>query len=166
MTYPRILVSHFTIEGHDQTYHLQVRLPRDCQRLVGVETSVRMLSQTQEQGAAQSLTGSFPIRLARQLGTLRLSQPGCIGQFYALAVKEENAAIGFADFSASDRFPSGPVSRGFQRLEDRIDVPRQASVVHGIYRDTSMRAFDDPVHYRVSLYLWYEPQKTELCLVD
>lgn len=163
MAYPKIISHQFTISAKGETRHLQIRLPRDAHRLIGVETSIRMLQAVSPAPAPASFLQSFEMAFAKQVGTLRLSQPGCSGQFYSCPVKDENASVGYGDFSATDTFSPKDATHGFHRLEDPLNVPRQAALILGLYQDTSFSGYGQNLHYTVSLHIWYETLNPKPC---
>jgi hypothetical protein len=165
------------ISKQGQQHFFQLRLPTITQRIVGIETGLRL--KTLLPPVVTIINGPFKRNVL--MGTLQLTTPGRVNQFYATDVYADDTNIGLAEIQLP-RDPKGqpfqpvglpPVSKGgsgksfyeffacthgSKREEDSLDICG-SRIINGWYKDTAGGIFYKAIPYEVLLYVWTEQHK-------
>jgi hypothetical protein len=156
------LVTHLNITKAGQVRNFQVRLPKNTIQIIGIETSVRLLTGRRDevpvplpqpvpfpqpvpvpkQAAAQAAKVIVPIEFAGLMtfrrdtffGDLRLQSCEQANIFYAKHVQtDEN--IGMGDYSQSGSWRVLPYTHEGKAEEETVKVNGNSTIIQGIYKD-------------------------------
>jgi hypothetical protein len=152
------LVTHLNITKAGQVRNFQVRLPKNTIQIIGIETSVRLLTGNRD-GVPVPLPQPVPAPLPRQavaqaakiivpfesaglmtfrrdsfFGDLRLQSCEQANIFYAKHVQtDEN--IGMGDYSQSGSWRVLPYTHEGKAEEETVKVNGDSTIIQGIYKD-------------------------------
>lgn len=173
-----VVIQAINISGRSELFHFQVKLPRDTQKIIGVETGLYLQNIPQYQFyAAQVLSNE--IRRNSLIGTLQLKANGKPDIFYSKEIFEKDINIGageikiypeqikqerkaeplkifvppdgnsFADFNFW--------THGTRREEDTLNICNPA-VINGKFKDAIGETLQMDIQYKAMLYIWTERQ--------
>jgi hypothetical protein len=161
MPFIQVKSHSFIIANIGECKQTTIRLPHQATKIVGIETGIRMIGTIPAPTLINDFLESFETYPSRQMGMLQLQQAGCRGIFYGCQVKDMDASIALADFSASVQFPSKIFSHGGKRLEDPIEVIKSSNIITTIYKDSGLEFYPLNTSYAVSVHVWFETQKQD-----
>lgn len=157
----RVIIQVLQISRKGELQHFQVRIPRDAARIIGVETGVRVLSQT-ELGWVRLLYGkykwddnAFAFYKTMLMGDVRLQSCEQSNLFYAGEVYEREINLGAGDFT-SRQWPVKEWTHGLKREEVMAEASGDTTILQGTYRDRIGEHLNMHVKYEVKIYVWYE----------
>jgi hypothetical protein len=152
------LVTHLNITKAGQVRNFQVRLPKNTIQIIGIETSIRLLTGSRDgvpvplpqptpapvpkQAVAQAAKVIVPIETVGLMtfrrdtffGDLRLQSCEQANIFYAKHVQtDEN--IGMGDYSQSGRWRVLPYTHEGKAEEETVKVNGNSTIIQGIYKD-------------------------------
>jgi hypothetical protein len=156
------IVTHLAITKGKQVKVFQVRLPKNTIRIIGIETSVRLMgkegtvpgpigvpgkkdakvmSKVEQVGLAEPTDAFYGevthFNLFRRntfFGDLKLQSCERGNIFFAKDI-EEDVNLGFGDFSQIGRWQALPYSHEWKREEDHVVVDGCTTIIQGIYKD-------------------------------
>ena len=177
----KVILTKLPITQAGQIAHLQVKIPRDALRIIGMEASAMYMNM--QAGGAQPIGFVGPIQhplisgfpLGRRnifqinadlfLGDVRLQSCEDTNVFYAEDIYFTDENLAFGDFSATHPgFIPAPQTHGYKREECTVNTNGDTTILKGIYRDrqagtggispnTPPQTF---FQYVASIYVWYE----------
>ncbi len=182
----KVIITKLPVMQAGQIHHFQVKIPRDAERIIGMEVSAQYLDMQLLQTAAALKAANLPaVNYARAsqytylslekralgsvtritpdlfLGDVRLQSCEDTNIFYAEDIYFTDENLAFGDFSARNRrfFPTSP-THGYKHEECVVNTCGKTTILKGIYRDRQnpQSAINSPVffQYTASIYVWYE----------
>jgi hypothetical protein len=157
------IVTHLAITKSKQVKVFQVRLPKNTIRIIGIETSIRLMGQSgpvktpvpgpikQAGAVAQVAQVAAPLASYGEFGRFMffrrntffgdLKLQSCErGNIFFVKDIEEDVNLGFGDFSQVGRWQALPYSHEWKREEDRVVVDGCTTIIQGIYKDGLIQA--------------------------
>lgn len=176
----KVYTTRITVKKKAETRYFSIRLPRDAQRIIAVEASVRLKNQISASEVNWQQDAWIKLLRNRVMGQLKIQATGLPDVFYAAEIKERDRNTGQGDCSkeyynvskvpvayADGRDYGNPVSywltepwtHGGSRLADPVDIEYHNQILTGYYRDEYGKAMKADTEYTVQVYLWYEINK-------
>lgn len=148
-----VLHHHVLLRRRGQRVCFQITLPRDVERIVGIETGIRN----------RYCRPLMPWRRDQPAGLLTLDAAGGVGMFYSSHLKVETNTVVPIDLGFQYWTIGGPTmwdwlmvnaaSHRAHREPEPLDIPA-SRVIHGIYTDEWGISEYRDIAYRLSIYLW------------
>ncbi len=135
----RVLIKQFEIMSANQQILFEIRLPRDCKRIIGV---------------CATMTGTKAFR-SRDIGSLWLATPSIGEVFYCdiLSMKQADYGIGVMPYVNQPGYDTGTLWVSGSKTEfSTLNRPVTETIVQGFYSD--QRTVDG--FYSLSIYLKIE----------
>ncbi|MNE07274.1 hypothetical protein D3C87_22750 [compost metagenome] len=135
----RVLVKQFEIMSGNQQILFEIRLPRDCKRIIGICTTI---------------TGTKSFR-SRDIGSLWLATPSIGEVFYCdiLSMKQADYGISIMPYVNQPGYDTGTLWVSGSKTEfSTLNRPVTETIVQGFYSD--QRTVDG--FYALSIYLKIE----------
>lgn len=138
--------------------HFQLRVPANAEKIIGMECGVRIDTTIptlqQPAGFSQSLQ-YFPPRV---MGEIRLQNVGQGNLFYAVDVIEQDAHLGFADFSSQPGFAPKCWTHCNKREAVEVELNRQTAIIMGMYKDILGEQLNQNLSYWIIIHMWFATQ--------
>ena len=151
MTRENLICKRLFIDAADQICHFQIKVPREVNRIIGIETGLALNS-----GDLSSVFVGRPLPFVYLrriiLGELRLKTLDSANIFYTHEISLD-PNIRHGDFD-NPRFRSKVFTHQIQRHEDQITLDGGVTLIQGFYKNTVLSAI--PYAYTVQLYVWLE----------
>ena len=166
----QVIIQTITISKRGQQIFFQVKLPRDTNKIIGVETGLYLLNAPLYFIPAQEL--SMLVRRNYMMGVVQLRANRKPDVFYSKEIFERDINIGAGevklflppvvviekkvdqpDGNNFDYFTHW--THGTKREEDPLNI-YDCSVINGQYKDAIGEYFQTDVSYKVLLYIWIE----------
>lgn len=148
-----VIITTFLIEKQKQVKLFQVKIPREAEKIIGVEMSFLWLEGVPPL-VPSSTIWQLPMTVNRNilLGELKLQSYEKANVFYAgeLAV---NQNLDFADFTSQSFIPK-IYSHQYQLNEDPVMVSGSTTILQGVYRDKLSEYQATRYRYIVKVYIW------------
>lgn len=170
-----VIIQTITISKRSQQNFFQVKLPRDTNKIIGVETGLYLLNAPQYFIPAQEL--SMLIRRNYMIGGVQLRANTKPDVFYSKEIFERDINTGVGEIKiipppvvSEERNPLRFINvqpdgnyfdyfthwtHGAKREEDPLNVCG-CTIINGQYKDAIGEYFQADVNYKVMLYIWIE----------
>jgi len=154
------IIHNITIQKSAERQHFQIKLPRDTKRIVGIETSMRVL---QESTAFKDLVngkrkiaslGVFQYNVL--MGELRLQSNEAAGFFFSAEIVESDINLNYGDYIRTVYWGAEQCTHGYKREEDAVMVDRNTTVINGNYKDNIGTLIGEDLLYQVKVIVWTE----------
>ncbi len=155
------VIEQISINNKGEWKYFQVRIPKDAQAIIGIETSVRLGTGIPAPAPPATIVESLAAVAPRTAGEIRLQQIGSNGILYAGRVMESDQSPCMADVGALDFFPARSWSHQCKNHEDDIRLHPGSQVMTGSYHDMLGEGLGINVPYTVTLCVWYERKEEQ-----
>lgn len=155
------VIEQIIIRTKGEWQYFQVRIPKDAQAIIGVESTLRSSSPIPLPAVPGSLLQSLAVATPRVAGEIRFRQVGSSGLVYAGRVLETDPSLNIADVGSLDFFPSRNWSHGRKGHEDSIRLAPNSIILSGAYRDLLGLSLGQDLTYTVSVCVWYERKELQ-----
>jgi hypothetical protein len=182
----RVIVKRVVITKRGEIQYFQIRLPRNAERIIGIETSISRTGKgfseyVHSRGYAATPVAAVaapaikvpvpvPVPLPKPGGSpavLRFQRNALIGElklqsleranvFYSSEVFESDRNVGFGDFSVSRFFPVNPWSHEILREPEPVEVDGITTLIGGVFTDAIGAQFKTNLSYQANVFVWYE----------
>lgn len=165
----QVIIQTISTSKRGQQTFFQTKLPRDTQRVIGIETGLYLLNVPGYFIPAQEL--SKLVRRNNLMGVVQLRANTKPDVFYSKEIFERDINIGADEIKiipsqvAGERKGEQPDGNSFdyfthwthgsKREEDPLDVCG-CTVINGQYKDAIGEYFQADVNYKVMLHIWIE----------
>lgn len=163
----RVIIETFVIDKPSQVQIFEVIIPRDVERIVGVELGFNLLEGDLSEGSGSGGSGGggawdIPILIKRNVcaGELRLQSFSKANLFYAGEISLDRN-IDNGDFT-SQFFPPKVYTHLSKAEEVKIKLTSRNRMIRGIYRDKLSASITGAYKYQVKLYLWTSIKETKV----
>lgn len=180
MSRARLIVKQITIQKRGEINFFQIRLPKNVQRITGIETDVIMLSALEAESSGS--TGHGGVRPDGTVGGVEVnrrpflqwkstSNP-VVGRLKLQSMDRHNiffeSWLPFVFLNASmpdmsfGKFPKSPYSLITKSEPRSVDVPVSNNIIHGFFTDDIGTRKNQDVRYIVKVFVWVqtnEPNK-------
>ena len=146
------IVESFIIERKGEMRQFQILLPRDTNRIIGLEYGV---SELYEDPAVPLDPNENALLFLRNkvIGSIILRTNGCEGIFYQSDLIEDSN-IHFGETIAPVN--ALPWSHGRKKHEVELSI-KENRIVYGFFKNyLGSVGFNSSIYYRLNLYLWIE----------
>jgi hypothetical protein len=155
----KVIIKSFLIDKPKQTKIFEVRIPRELERIIGIELGFSLVEGILPEPTSDGTVGThglFSIGIARNVcvGELRLQNVSKANLFYAGELKIDRN-IDKGDFS-SQFFPPKIYTHQIHSFETEVKLTAKNRVIRGIYRDKLSDHISEAFKYKVSVYIWTE----------
>lgn len=176
----RVHISRLYITRKGETRYFNVRLPRNTERIIAIETGLYMNNQISVSEVNWQHDLWIKYVRTRTMGLLKIQATGLPNIFYATEIKERERNTGQCDPS-KEYYPiaklpvanvdgrdylnpvkywaTEPWTHGSSRLADPVDIICPGQSLTGYYRDEYGKAMKTDVEYLVQVYIWYKSVK-------
>jgi hypothetical protein len=155
----QVFTQQISIARKGEIKNFQFRIPLDVQKIIAVETGIRMVSALAQPATPASFTQSLRYIPARVMGELRLQHVGKGGLFFSTHVIEQDTHLPYADFSMVAGFTPKDYTHSAKREPVWAEVEREAPILFGWYRDIAGAQADQHLQYVVLVHLWYQAKE-------
>ena len=146
------IVESFIIERKGEMRQFQILLPRDTNRIIGLEYGVTEKYEEPEVPVDPNENALLFLR-NKVIGSIILRTSGCEGTFYQSdLIEDRNVHFGetIAPVNAL------PWSHGRKKHEVELSI-KENRIVHGFFKNyLAPVGFNSSIYYRLNLYLWIE----------
>lgn len=165
----QVIIQTITISKRGQQTFFQIKLPRDTNKIIGIETGLYILNVPEYFIPAQEL--SKLVRRNNLMGVVQLRANTKPDMFYSKEIFERDINIGAGEIKVvpsqvvmerKGEQPDGNSfdyfthwTHGAKREEDPLDVC-SCTIVNGQYKDAIGENFQTDVNYKVMLCIWLE----------
>lgn len=160
----KVIVKELRINKRGQRQFFEVKIPRDCNRIIGFETSVKGVDLFNFHH--HFFFDLFYFQPIYPAGELKIQSCGSSNQCYKTEVVLSDINLGYGDFSIPffDIIHDYPWkhsqwTHSRKREEDEISVNEDCPVLYGNYKDIIGEIWNGDIPYQVSIYVWYESKK-------
>ena len=145
------IVQSFIIERKGQMHQFQILLPRDTNRIIGLEYGVTEKYEEPDVPVDPNENALLFLR-NKVIGNIILRTNGCEGIFYQGDLIEDSN-IHFGETIAP--VAAMPWSHGRKKHEVELSI-KENRIVHGFFKDYLGSGGYTSIYYRLNLYLWIE----------
>lgn len=174
MSRARLIVKQITIQKRGEINFFQIRLPKNVQRITGIETDVIMLSSLEAESTGS--TGHGGVRPDGTTGGVEINR-----RPFLLWTSTSNPVVGRLKLQNMDRhniffeswlpfvflnasmpdmsfgmFPKSPYSLITKSEPRSIDVPVSNNIIHGFFTDDIGMRKNQDVRYIVKVLVWVQ----------
>ncbi len=174
MSRARLIVKKITIQKRGEINFFQIRLPKNVQRITGIETDVIMLSALEAESTGG--TGHGGVRPDGTIGGVEInrrpflqwtstSNP-VVGRLKLQNMDRHNiffeSWLPFVFLNASmpdmsfGMFPKSPYSLIAKSEPRTVDVPVSNNIIHGFFTDDIGTRKNQDVRYIVKVFVWVQ----------
>lgn len=169
-----VIIESFVIDKPKQVKIIEVRIPREVEKIIGVELGFNLLrgdskpaspvisgltsfaavgdTRSPDASGIGEARGITPFKRSICIGEIRLQSFSKANLFYAgELVMDRN--LDYGDFTAQF-FPPQVYTHGAPSFETDVKLTAKHRLIRGVYRDQLVDSFGASVKYRVNLYLW------------
>jgi len=154
MIYEQVIITRLTIDRPKQVRMFQVKLPRQTETVIGVETGLRWLNGVPVEPPHEILPWKLPTDIQRNtyIGDLKLqsTEPGNIFFAADIVLNNNNA---YADFTSEYLVPKNYTNQ-LKTEEDKVMIGGKSTVLFGCYKDNLADIVTTPFKYFVTVYVW------------
>jgi len=154
MIYKQVIINRLVIDRPKQVRMFQVKLPRQTQSVIGVETGIRWINGVPLAPPPEVLPWKLPttIQANTYIGDLKLQSTEQGNIFFAsdLVLNNNND---YADFTSQYLVPKNYTNQ-FKTEKDPVMIGGKATVLFGCYKDNLADTILTPFKYIVSVYVW------------
>lgn len=148
----QVIVTQVRITKAGQANHFQVRLPKNTNCIIGIETGLRLIKK-QKALPEEPLRLLIPYKRNTLIGELKLQSCEEANIFYATHIlSDENLAAG--DYSLKGRWTASSFTHQNKTEEDMVIVDGDSTIVQGLFKDRIGEITNMDVEYVVSVYVW------------
>lgn len=148
----QVFVAEHRIKRANEVKYFQMTLPEDALAIIGIECSVRLKENFNLAHPASN--GAFEFARNQKVGELKLQSCNDSNIFYSTDVNLDTNGFAMADFNAD--FAPNCYTHQSKKTEDVINVPVNAAVIYGLFKDHLIADVAEPWEYTIKLYVWYD----------
>jgi hypothetical protein len=153
-----VIVQKLSIERIRQAVAFQVRLPKDTNRIIGLEYHTRKIYSEPEfpffqQDDPPVIEDSFLLKANKVIGQLSLRTLNCAGLFYQGDLFDYRNT-GYLEKIAAERYTVQPWIQCTKREEINFCV--SGTLIEGLFKDSFGTDEYDYLEYELTLYFWIE----------
>ncbi|OSZ78134.1 hypothetical protein CAP35_07675 [Chitinophagaceae bacterium IBVUCB1] len=143
-----VVVARINVARKDSQQYFQVILPRDTQKIKGIECSAVLQS-------------PLPVTNERFLGNLQLQAEGQTNLCYCtdIFLDRPNAQIPTLGFTGDSWMKKAFEQSGMRETEP-LEI-KDCHVLYGCFRDIIGQKLKNDLHYKVTFYIWIERAPTK-----
>lgn len=174
MSRARLIVKQITIQKRGEINFFQIRLPKNVQRITGIETDVIMLSSLEAESTGS--TGHGGVRPDGTIGGVEINR-----RPFLLWTSTSNPVVGRLKLQNMDRhniffeswlpfvflnasmpdmsfgmFPKSPYSLITKSEPRTLDIPVSNNIIHGFFTDDIGTRKNQDVRYIVKVFVWIQ----------
>ncbi len=172
----QVIIQSITISKRNQQHCFQIKLPRDTQRIIGVETGLSVLY-APPYSFTPLVVNSLLTQQNNMMGVLQLQTNGRPDIFYSKEIFERDLNITAGEIKIFpqqevqelniaalkvDTPPDGNSfdfftgwTHGTKREEDPLNIC-DCTLINGQFRNTIGESFAMDINYKVTVYIWVE----------
>lgn len=149
-----VIITSFLIEKPRQVKLFQVKIPREAENIVGIETGIVWKNGIPADDPAPGWT--LPLSVARNivLGEVKFQSYEKANVFYTKEICA-NKNTDYGDFTSQFFKPTNHTHQ-YQQIEDPIKVSGSTTILQGVYRDSLADTVPTSYKYLVKVYVWIE----------
>lgn len=177
----KVIISAIEIDTPGQVMHFQIKVPRDAERIIGIEYSISQMQQLGQIGGNGGGNGTLGgaggtggtggtgdlggggaggspnifnliIQPNSPMGDFRLQGCDNANIFYAADVYTDDTNVSQGDFSATEK----EYTHEYKQYEDVLSEEGCITLIKGIYRDKQDPNAVVIYAYILKIYVWYE----------
>jgi hypothetical protein len=147
------------IERLGQVKYFQIDLPRDVEKIIGVESGGFRESASAAPGdysiAGDPIDPLFRIARVETIGRLTLQISDSANIFFQEEVRQKNVSAKYGDYTQGpDAFDQW--SHDSKRHESEVNIRGCSPVIEGQFKDSWGLLENADVHYHLNIYIWIE----------
>jgi hypothetical protein len=166
-----VIIHTENIQRLFQSAYFQIRLPKDTDRIIGIETgAIRKISGATSSGMEAYLNDYnnarhagpgidyddlFTITKTETIGRLTLHSPASTDIFFQDEVRQQDISPKYADFSQYTEL-FNQWTHGRKRYETDVKVKNCSPVIEGHFTDSWGKFYNYHVIYQLNIYIWIE----------
>ena len=158
----QVIITTVSVSKAGQLVYFQVKLPKDTERIIGIETGGRLIAAASGSAfvfppVVSHTEGRSPTFFKRNtlIGDLKLQSCEEANIFYSNHVMtDEN--IGAGDYSQRIQWQASPFTHENKSEEDIVVVKGGSTIVQGIFKDRYGDTNKTDISYEVKVYVWIE----------
>ncbi len=159
----RLIIKEVQITRQGEIKNFQIKLPKDTTRIIAIETDVRMDSDGIVLIGGGGVISKTPYLFWTQatnpvLGKLKLRSMERTNIFYEEWLHLILFNAGIPDMSGG-LFVTNPTSLNKNKVAKKVDVPKETTVINGIYNDTIGVAVKKDIGYTIKVFVWVETEE-------
>lgn len=159
MTKEEVIVHNETIKRFGQVNYFQIGIPRDAQRIIGVETGAFIWASDSVISPfffiGDPVEPLFRINKVETIGRLTLQASDSTGIFFQDEVRQKNLFSRFADFTQyTDVFNQWSHDR--KKYESPINITTCSPVIEAQFIDSWGAFAGNDIYYQLNIYIWIE----------
>lgn len=156
----RLIIKEVQVSKQGEIKVFQIKLPKNVERIIAIETDVRMDSFLEDDAPSDGGTIHAPylfwtLKANPVLGKLKLKSMERAGIFYEEWLHFIRFNGGMPDISMA-LFAKNPTSINRNRVPKKVDVPRETTLINGLFEDTIGISQLKDIRYTIKIFVWAE----------
>lgn len=163
----KAIIKTIKVTKKNQVINFQMKFPLDAKRIIGVETSARLLQAMPPSFPSRdeifdiflgNFLASFYFKRTQIIAEIKLQNCSKENIFYSDDVYDADKNMEFANFTMTPfhRFFPKQWTHGLKKEEDVLNVNIHNPVIKGVIKDQLGRLSNVNARYEIKVIVWYE----------